>query len=97
MAREKANTSMLEVQALETRVEQVKAEYLLNQRHLEDTNNAVDQADLKAKKAANDARLLEDVSHDGCFLILDKIITLFPLVNIYHHNLISSNRNISLW
>ena len=61
MAHERANASLLEVQLLEARVEQVKAEYQLNQRHLEDTNSAVDQADLKAKKAANDARLLEDV------------------------------------
>ncbi|XP_063890049.1 laminin subunit beta-1-like isoform X2 [Scylla paramamosain] len=60
VAQERANNSLREVQLLEIRVEQVKAEYQLNQRHLEDTNNAVDQADLKAKKAANDARLLED-------------------------------------
>uniref|UniRef100_A0A0P4W557 Laminin subunit beta-1 n=1 Tax=Scylla olivacea TaxID=85551 RepID=A0A0P4W557_SCYOL len=60
VAQERANASLREVQLLEMRVEQVKAEYQLNQRHLEDTNNAVDQADLKAKKAANDARLLED-------------------------------------
>lgn len=52
---------MLEVGALEKRVEQVKAAYQLNQRHLEDTTIAVDQADLKARKAANDAQQLEDV------------------------------------
>ncbi|XP_050736724.1 laminin subunit beta-1-like isoform X4 [Eriocheir sinensis] len=60
VAQEKANASLLEVGALEKRVEQVKAAYQLNQRHLEDTTIAVDQADLKARKAANDAQQLED-------------------------------------
>lgn len=70
MAQERANASIQEVQMLESRVELVKTLYQLNQRHLEDTNNAVDQADLKAKKAANDARLLEDVSSVTCNLSL---------------------------
>lgn len=61
VAQEKANASLLEVQGLELRVDDVKAAYQLNQRHLDDTTIAVDQADLKAKKAANDAQQLEDV------------------------------------
>lgn len=61
VAQEKANASLLEVQELEVRVDRVKSAYQLNQRHLEDTTIAVDQADLKAKKAANDAQQLEDV------------------------------------
>lgn len=82
MAQEKASASLLEVQELERRVEQVKNEYQLNQRHLADTNIAVDQADLKAKKAANDARQLEDVRPVGCSHTFDNTITLFPLVSM---------------
>nr|XP_045621460.1 laminin subunit beta-1-like isoform X3 [Procambarus clarkii] len=60
VAQAKANSSLKEVQDLESRVEKVKIQYKINQRHLEDTTNAVSQAALKAQRAANDAKQLED-------------------------------------
>ncbi|XP_069950644.1 laminin subunit beta-1 isoform X10 [Cherax quadricarinatus] len=60
VAQAKANSSLKEVQELESRVEKVKIQYKINQRHLEDTTNAVSQAALKAQRAANDAKQLED-------------------------------------
>lgn len=60
VAQAKANSSLREVQDLERRVESVKLQYIINQQHLEDTTAAVNQADLKAQRAANDAKQLED-------------------------------------
>lgn len=40
----------------------VQNNYTVNQRYLADTRAAIDQADLTAQKAANEARDLEDVS-----------------------------------
>lgn len=62
VAHAKANSSLTEVQDLERRVDEVKLQYKINQQHLEDTTNAVNQAALKAQRAANDAKQLEDVS-----------------------------------
>ncbi|KAK7007288.1 hypothetical protein SK128_025645 [Halocaridina rubra] len=60
IAQAKANSSLKEVQLLEERVEEVKLQYKINQRHLEDTTSAVNQAALKSQRAANDAKGLED-------------------------------------
>ncbi|XP_042867621.1 laminin subunit beta-1-like isoform X3 [Penaeus japonicus] len=60
VAQAKANSSLIDVQDLERRVENVKLQYIINQQHLEDTTAAVNQADLKAQRAANDAKQLED-------------------------------------
>lgn len=54
--------SLIEVQELEVRVDNVKLQYKINQQHLQDTTSAVNQAALKAQRAANDAKQLEDVS-----------------------------------
>lgn len=64
-ATRRANASLVEVDELETRVTDIKQQYKINQRHLEDTRLAVNQASLKAQKASNDARNLEDVSAAG--------------------------------
>ena len=60
-AARRANASSVEVEELEGRVTAVKQHYKINQRHLEDTRLAVNQAGLQAQKASNDARQLEDV------------------------------------
>ncbi|XP_071527681.1 laminin subunit beta-1 isoform X2 [Panulirus ornatus] len=60
IAQTKANSSLKEVQKLEIRVEDVKRQYKINQQHLQDTTSAVSQAALKAQRAANDARQLEE-------------------------------------
>ncbi|XP_018022771.1 laminin subunit beta-1 isoform X4 [Hyalella azteca] len=56
----RATTSLQEVENLEGRLTQVKQQYKINQRHLEDTRNAVDEATVKAQKASHDATNLED-------------------------------------
>lgn len=66
--------SLIEVQELERRVDDVKLQYKINQQHLQDTQSAVNQAALKAQRAANDAKQLEDVS--TALLILLIIMTL---------------------
>lgn len=72
VAQAKANSSLRDVQDLERRVESVKLQYIINQQHLEDTTAAVNQADLKAQRAANDAKQLEDVRQRVLLGILER-------------------------
>uniref|UniRef100_A0A6A7G3W6 Laminin subunit beta-1-like isoform X5 n=4 Tax=Hirondellea gigas TaxID=1518452 RepID=A0A6A7G3W6_9CRUS len=59
-AARRADASLLQVEQLAHRMTDVKQQYKINRRHLEDTRIAVNEAGNKAHRASNGARHLED-------------------------------------
>ena len=60
-AQGQANASRSNVISLGARVDAVQGDFKINQRHLDDTTDAVKQAALTAQKATNEAQVLNDV------------------------------------